>query len=427
MPRWKKTYWAVWVANLVTSIGMMSFLPFFPQHLRSLGMEDPDSIARWSAAIFGAAPFTAGLMMPIWGAIGDRVGRKVMVLRALLAISVFVGLMSFADSALQLFCLRIGQGLFTGFVAPSVTLVSVAAPADRQGQVSGSLQTALAAGSVLGPFLGGWLSLSVGVRGVFVIVASAALIASACVFFLAHEDPAQRKAKTSEGRGIIQLVSESFGDVRTVWANPTLRMVIVSIFLLQFGVGATNPLTEIFVGELFQDEGLSWFTHAVESVFVVEDQSELLTMTTSAMFGGMSLALLVAMPLWGARGDRLGHKRVLLFCSVLSGLALLGHALAPTLALLFAVRVLLGGSVAGCAPSAFGVAASEASIDSRGGAIAAVVSARTFAVSTGALLGGQLVPFIGIRGLYWGGTILVLLSAVALARRAPVRAVEAAS
>ena len=83
MPRWKKTYWAVWVANLVTSIGMMSFLPFFPQHLRSLGMTDPDSIARWSAAIFGAAPFTAGLMMPIWGAIGDRVGRKAMVLRAL--------------------------------------------------------------------------------------------------------------------------------------------------------------------------------------------------------------------------------------------------------------------------------------------------------------------------------------------------------
>ena len=30
---WKRTHRAVWVANLATAVGMMSFLPFFPSHL----------------------------------------------------------------------------------------------------------------------------------------------------------------------------------------------------------------------------------------------------------------------------------------------------------------------------------------------------------------------------------------------------------
>jgi len=414
MTNWKQTFWAVWVANLVTAIGMMSFLPFFPQHLRDLGLTDPDSIARWSAAIFGAAPLTAGLMMPIWGAIGDRIGRKAMVLRAMLAICAFVGLMGFAETPLALFFLRIGQGLFTGFVAPSVTLVSVAAPANQQGRIAGSLQTALAAGSVVGPFLGGLLSISIGVRGVFVFVAIAALVSALCVAIFAHEDPAHRRPKQDEDGGLRGLLRGSFGDIAVVWRNPTLRLTIAAVFFMQFGLGATNPLTELYVEEMFALGGDSWVAPWLTSFFRLESEAEMRTLATSVMFGGMALVLLVAMPIWGARGDRVGHMRTLIWSSSLCALAMLFHALAPSIVLLFFARLFLGGSMAGGAPSAFGIAASEASVETRGGTIAAVVSARTFAVSTGAIIGGQLVPLVGISGLYFGGAGLVLLSSAGL-------------
>lgn len=413
MPSWKRTYWAVWVANLVTSIGMMSFLPFFPGHLRELGLEDPDSIARWSAAIFGAAPFTAGIMMPIWGAIGDRYGRKVMVLRAMFAICVFVGLMSFAETPLQLFLLRVGQGLFTGFVAPSVTLVSVSAPEDRQGQVTGSLQTALALGSIAGPFLGGLLSVSIGVRGVFSWVALCAFVSALCVAFFAHEDAAQRREPTGEPFSLGELLRSSSRELAHVLENPTLKVAVLLTFLLQFGIGATNPLLELHVGELLAGSD-NLARRVLEPLFGELDAAGLQRLSTSAMFGGMSLLTLIGMPLWGRRGDRVGHERTLLASAALSAVALCLHAVAPLVSVLFVARLALGGAGAGLAPSAFGIVAREVGVDRRGGAIGAVVSARTFAISVGAILGGQLVPWIGIRGLYWLGAAVVSVAALKL-------------
>ena len=87
---WKRTYWVVWTANLITSIGMMSFLPFFPSLLEEMGVEGEASISRWAGVCFAAAPLSATVSAPLWGAIGDRFGRKVMVCRAMLAIAVAV-------------------------------------------------------------------------------------------------------------------------------------------------------------------------------------------------------------------------------------------------------------------------------------------------------------------------------------------------
>ena len=53
-----------------------------------------------------------GVIMALWGALGDRVGRKLMIVRANMAIVVFVGLMAFVTSPWQLLALRLGQGLF---------------------------------------------------------------------------------------------------------------------------------------------------------------------------------------------------------------------------------------------------------------------------------------------------------------------------
>ncbi len=95
MKRWERTYWVVFAANLITAVGMMSFLPFFPTFLRELGVEGEAAVKTWTGIAFGAAPFSAALMGPIWGALGDRFGRKMMVLRSLLAITLFVGCMGF--------------------------------------------------------------------------------------------------------------------------------------------------------------------------------------------------------------------------------------------------------------------------------------------------------------------------------------------
>ena len=250
MSDWKRTYWAVWTANFITATGMMSFLPFFPRHIESLGLTDRGEIELWTGLVFGAAPLAAAVMTPVWGALGDRIGRKAMIVRAMLAITIFVGGMSFVSTPLGLLFLRLGQGVFSGFVAPSITLVSVSAPADRQGRVTGSLQTAIALGAVVGPLLGGVLTPEVGVEVIFRVVGVMALFGAGLVLVMAREDSGTRRETMPSERSPRALLRAAFTDLREALAIRELRGVVIFLFWLQFGIGITNPLMELFVRDV---------------------------------------------------------------------------------------------------------------------------------------------------------------------------------
>jgi MFS transporter, DHA1 family, multidrug resistance protein len=410
MESWKRTYWAVWTANLITSIGMMSFLPFFPTHLEHLGLTDPGLIATWAGVIYGAAPLSAAIMSPLWGALGDRYGRRLMVLRSMAAIALFVGAMAFARTPWELFALRILQGIFSGYIAPSLTLVSVAAPASEQGRITGSLQTATAAGSVVGPALGGFLGVWVGLENVFLCVALAALLSGVLVWLWAEEDPAHRRVAHGES-SVAHAVRGSWDDLRELWRNESLRASLFVVFWIQFGLGATNPILELHVRDLL---------HA---------DAHTLSMATSLLFSGMAALNLLSMPFWGRYGDRVGHANALVKCAFWSGILLFAHGLAPIFGVLLVARLAFGVAMAGSAPCSFGLAAREAAVDRRGGAFGIVFGVRTLAIAVSAMLGGWLSRYIGIRGLFLAGGAIVVWSALAMRaaaqRRASLRSAEA--
>lgn len=398
MSDWKRTYWAVWTANFITATGMMSFLPFFPRHIESLGLTERSEIELWTGLVFGAAPLAAALMTPVWGALGDRIGRKAMIARAMFAITFFVGGMSFVTTPLGLLLMRLGQGVFSGFVAPSVTLVSVAAPADRQGRVTGSLQTAIALGAVVGPLLGGVLTPEFGVEIIFRAVALMAALGAVLVLVLAREDVNARREMEPGGMNPKALFKAAVTDLREALAIRELRATVVFLFWLQFGMGVTNPLMELFVGDISGGDSAS------------------VARTTGALFSAMAAVNLVAMPWWGSHGDKIGHVRALGRCAILVCAALALHSVVSALALLFILRIVLGAGMAGASPCAYGLAAAELPIDRRGGGMGIVFSARTLAISLSAICGGWLSQWVGIRGLFVAGAVLILLALRGLAR-----------
>lgn len=394
MPTWKRTFAAVWLANTVTAIGMMAFLPFFPSQLEHLGLTDRGEIATWAGVLYGAAPLFAALSSPLWGALGDRVGRRVMILRSMLAITLFVGAMSFATSPWELLALRIAQGLFSGFVAPSITLVSVQAPAEAQSRVSGWLQTSMVLGAILGPLAGELLRAELGVGEVYLGVAVLSLVAALLVFCFAHEDASLRR---SDGRrlaplGALRTLVRDVGELR---GNAALRASMLLLFCLQFGMGATNPLLELHVRDVE-----TWFRWLEPS--------------TAALFFSMSAANLVSMPLWGRLGDRHGAYPSLRICAALCAVALLAQGLAPSYEALLLARVLFGAAMAGSAPLAFGVAAAESSASQRGGAIGVVFAARAFAIAVASMAGGAISVLVGVRGLFLGSAGLLVASLLIL-------------
>jgi MFS family permease len=121
---------------------------------------------------------------------------------------------------------------------------------------------------------------------------------------------------------------------------------------------------------------------------------------TATLFSMLAIAAIFATPVWGRMGDRLGHALALRAAGALSALALVLHALVPSYAWLFAVRLGFGLVAPGASAAAFGLAATETEREQRGAAMGAIFSARCFAISAGSVFGGALAAALGLRGLF---------------------------
>lgn len=394
MSPWRRTYLVVWIADLITAVGMMSFLPFFPSYLEELGLSDPKAVGIWTGLVFGAAPFVAALMAPVWGTLSDRWGRKLMILRALAAITVFVGCMGLVTEPWQLLVLRLCQGFFSGFIAPSIALVSIGAPKEIQGRVAGDMQTAMAAGAVVGPLIGAFVASEFGMRWVFAVVGLGAGLSGILVWIFAHEGSETRRSTVGRS-GVWVSMREDMGKLA---ANPNLRRAVVLLFAIQFGVGATNPQMELFVRELGYDDP--------------ERAREL----TSILFAVLATTILVATPAWGRHGDRVGHRRAMVHCAVLTALAMFAHAWVGVYLLLVGARIALGFAASGAGPTSYGLAAAETPVERRGGAFGVIFSARALAIAISSMIGGWLSVWLSIRGVFVFGGVLTLVTVLVLSR-----------
>ncbi len=132
------------------------------------------------------------------------------------------------------------------------------------------------------------------------------------------------------------------------------------------------------------------------------------------------LALAVVQPVAGKLGDRHGRRAFILGGLVVFGVASLGAALAPSLAVLIGFRVAQAVSGAVIFPNGAGLIREVVGSDRRGGAFGIVGGSVALAAGLGPLLGGLLVLAGGWSAIFWINLPLVAL-AIAIAWRAVPR------
>ncbi|MFP4437267.1 MAG: MFS transporter, partial [Chloroflexaceae bacterium] len=164
MPRWKQTLWIMFFAQFVSATGFSLIFPFLPLYVQSLGTETGISIEFWAGMVFSSQAITMMIASPIWGALADRHGRKLMAARAMFGGSLIILLMAFARSAEELVLLRTVQGLITGTIPAANALVAAVAPRERLGYAMGMLQVGFRSGIAAGPLIGGVLADTFGFR-----------------------------------------------------------------------------------------------------------------------------------------------------------------------------------------------------------------------------------------------------------------------
>ena len=130
---WRRNLIAIWFAELVAVAGFTVVIPLLPLYVPQLGVHGEREVRIWAGIIFSAHAVTMAIFAPIWGALSDRYGRKVMVERAMFGGALVIGLMGLAQNVQQLAILRALQGALTGTVTAATALVVTATPRERAG------------------------------------------------------------------------------------------------------------------------------------------------------------------------------------------------------------------------------------------------------------------------------------------------------
>ena len=383
MDRWQRNFLAMWPSLFVVSMGMMAVLPTLSFYVEErFGLTDPDDVRFWTGLAYGAAPLAAAICGPIWGVLGDRIGRKPMALRALLAISVAMALMPLAEAPWMLVALRALQGMFSGYVAPAMALVSADVPTDRQGRVLSKLQVGLALGLLVGPWVGAEVAAAYSRTAVFYVTSACGLAAAVPVMLFAKEAPMQPRPAGDE-----RLLADMLHGFGKVLAEGRLFVVFLSLlFLMRLGQQSVEPYVALLVRALGP---LPWFDGAVAgpaggvaaAVQVGVDRS------VAWFFLVLAVGQIVFTPLWGRLADRVGPLRCLAAISLALGLLYVGVSWTESTVGFFTLRCVMAIFTAGTMTLAYAAATRRVPSDRRTLAFAMVQSCLLFGMAFGPSVG----------------------------------------
>lgn len=152
----------LWLGQFLVTAGLTVLVPLMPFYLEELGAARGAEALSWSGFALAAPAVPLVVAAPLWGRLGDRCGRKWMVVRALFGVSASVILMGCAASPAQFLLCRLLQGAFGGVDDAAAAFAAARFPGPKLGEAMGVLQTATAAGALVGPLCGGFLSRLVG-------------------------------------------------------------------------------------------------------------------------------------------------------------------------------------------------------------------------------------------------------------------------
>jgi MFS transporter, DHA1 family, multidrug resistance protein len=179
----------------MASFSMNFWIPFLPLYMKELGATSDANALVWVGIATtgqGVARLVSG---PIWGVLSDRVGRKLMYIRALYFATATTFIAAFATEPWHVAIAFACQGLFSGFIPAAVALTSVTVPDSKLNSSLGLVTAAQYLGNTVGPAVGAGLAIVFGLRGAIVAAAIMPALAATLVVFMVPRD---RVSKTPQ-------------------------------------------------------------------------------------------------------------------------------------------------------------------------------------------------------------------------------------
>lgn len=381
---WKRNLFVTWLGCFLTGAAFSLIMPFLPLYVETLGVTGHEALNMWSGLVFSITFLFSAIASPFWGGLADRRGRKLMLLRSALGMSIVMLLMGMAQNIWQFLALRAVLGLLGGFIPNANALIATQVPRNRSGWALGTLSTGGVSGALIGPLIGGLLADQYGLRPVFYITAGVLLACFVLTLLYVKEQfiPVQKKDML---------------HARQVFAALKSPKLILSLFvttmIIQIATGSIAPILTLYVRDLAGNiHNLAFVSGLIASV--------------------PGVAALMSAPRLGKLGDRIGPERILVFMLIVSVLLLIPMAFVQTPWQLGVLRFLLGAADGALLPAVQTLLIYNCTNQVAGRIFSYNQSFRDIGNVSGPLMGAAVSASYGFRAVFCVTAMVVLFNAI---------------
>jgi MFS transporter, DHA1 family, tetracycline resistance protein len=389
----KASLGTIFLTVFLDLLGFGLVIPFLPGFARQLGASD--LVAALTGAVYSLMQF---LLVPLWGRLSDRIGRRPVLLGSIAATAAGMVFLGYADSLVLLFAARLWSGMATANIAVAQAYIADVTPPEDRARGMGIIGMAFGLGFILGPFVGGELARVpiMGRAGALPAFVAAGLSVVNLIFAavtLPESLPPERRGAASSGHRRLPL---DFAGIRRALEHPDVGRALGINFLLVFWFAGMEQTFR-----LFTDDGFSMSVAG-----------------TGRMLGLVGIvAAVVQGGLIGRLSRRFGEVHLLIAGLLIQtvGFTLLGAspriAIAPIGALAVACVLIAAGSGL-VSPSVSSYVSRRAGADTQGMMLGTLQSLSALARVLGPATGGLLYQAISPGAPYFAGAVGMLVSAV---------------
>lgn len=267
---------------------------------------------------------------PIWGKFADLYGKKTMLVRVSVILSISYLCCYLSTNAIELCLSRALQGLASGMTPAFLGLVSELQASNKTGKAMGFIQSANLAGTIIGPIIGGLISELTGVRECFFIVMIVTAITVALNIFVVKEPCAIHQDNTNQ-----QLPDDN--SFAPLIKDPVIQSLACCIFINAMSIMMVVPMLSTYVISL-------------------TDYKDPIVMS-GLIFALSGIAGSIASPIWGSYGNKFSYLNILAVSTFGAAIAYLIQTFVREISIFALMQFVFGLCICAIAPAVHSITA----------------------------------------------------------------------
>ena len=378
---WKFNLFIIWFGQIIALCANSFAMPFIPLYLREhFELFDEAELGTVVATFQFFGTLTFCISNPIWGALGDRYGRKLMLLRAYFLNGITIPLMMVAPTVGWMIFFRALAACFSGTVAASQALVVTTTPEEHHGFALGTLSTALWSGTILGYIGGGLVVHFFDYRTAFLTCGGLFIFSGLLMLLFARENFVPKKKK----------VAAEIPVEKKPGPHLSLHLILLLAFMgaLALTRRMDVPFLPMLVALVGGTEKAALNTSFISALAAV-----------GGLFSGM---------IFGALSDRFPAWKLALPSLLIAGIATLVQSRAESIWVLAVGRFFCFFAAGGIEPVILAILSRTVAPEHRGTALGWSASIRVGGGLVGAALSGLIITHFQTRGVFCTSGIIML-------------------